>query len=265
MPRSVLRLGQKQARETGTANPGVSGATLSRAALGSQPMSRALGEKAQGRARRATIAARGMTPPVRRNGDAPKSERSALRPEVSTPVAQAFGPSDGGRRNLPPAPPARGTGRNGRRERALEHGGCFQSAASRPPGQCLSSPPSSIAVSGARPICGRACGPRLLFEAKSLPMPAISRRRFRSRLAHDFEPEQRQSENAARTSLQIAAAGKGDWAARTSRNSGDASRARLTTGGTMRSLPLRTSSCGVLSIGAERDPRIGVQKEPLGW
>ena len=46
----------------------------------------------------------------------------------------------------------------------------------------------------------------------------------------------------------IRGGGKGDWAARTSRNSGDASRARLTTGGTMRSLPLRTLSCGVRPI-----------------
>jgi hypothetical protein len=42
-----------------------------------------------------------------------------------------------------------------------------------PPNNARSSPPSSIAVSGAKPICGRTCGPRLLFEAKSLPVPAI--------------------------------------------------------------------------------------------
>ena len=56
---------------------GVSGATLSRAAFGSQPVSRALGERrgqgAWAERAGATIAAHGMTTPVRTNGDATAS------------------------------------------------------------------------------------------------------------------------------------------------------------------------------------------------
>ena len=70
MALSVLRLCQRQARETGTATPACRELPYPAPLL--QPVSRAW-EKGAGRARRATIAAHGMTTPVRTNGDAPAS------------------------------------------------------------------------------------------------------------------------------------------------------------------------------------------------
>ena len=124
---------------------GVSGATLSRAALTVVYAPR-LGREA-GAAREAIIDAHGMTPPVSTNGGAPKSERICR-------------------------PPLQLAGRKERAARARRRWGCSR-APSRRRTMPEVPPPSSIAVSGARPICGMACGPRLLFKADSLPMAAI--------------------------------------------------------------------------------------------
>jgi hypothetical protein len=71
------------------------------------------------------------------------------------------------RANLPPAPPACGAARNGRRGLAPETRK-VPSAPSRRRTMPEVSPHSSRRPGGARSICRRACGPRLPFQAKSL-------------------------------------------------------------------------------------------------
>ena len=124
---------QRQARETGTATPACRELPYPAPSLSSMSTP-PCGRKARGSARRATIAAHGMTTPVRTNGDAP------------------------------PAPPACGPGKE-RAARTHRKLGCPR-AASRRRNNARSSPPSSIALSSARPICGDGVGSAPAFSGQ---------------------------------------------------------------------------------------------------
>ena len=150
MALSVLRLGQRQARETGPRlrrcrEP------LSRAALATAYVPR-LGREARAERAGATIAAHGMTTPVRTNGDAPKSERI-----------------------LPPAPSSSRRGKGAGGESASEVG--MLPSALTPPEQCAKFSPfehrrerreadmrdgvrPAPAFSGQKPVNNRHCATR---------------------------------------------------------------------------------------------------------